>query len=530
MGNFINTVLSELKANQKLASEPLISILTESTEKSVRLGDSYESIYSSLKKGLVSIYEKTNNPDLEVVLIQFKNNENTLDSKVISLAKEVDLSKSLGIIESSKAWADPNVKYQAERLKSALANSTPDFALAAPFIEMFEKYNYDKKVSSEVSRVKKYLAENQKKLVLLDSIYTATSLNSPSYVGVLNDLKEMAVTEKYSADILKIKYGNSVPFVNSLIESLRLIESKETGNFHLGEGNWDTKISNLIAPAIKTKDGILLYMDNRFLSIREAKGLTGNESNVWIDSSIKISDFNPTWVKENYSDFYSFCESYYTLGFSKLEDGSGIESKGIRNFKIGFRLNENKSLDLYLNDSKVESLNSVNISEALVLEGEIIKNQVNTILEGSKNLFNFEFIKEVSNDRVLKESLLFNINNSFYLCEKLNTAERSWKRLSEYELYEFFKNTYNYDISNIFKNAIDEESSRLKEIEETKKVILENIEKLEKSVTKLNEATLDDSLDHSEISKLESLKEEISKKIHQLKKEYIEIDLQKKND
>ena len=72
------------------------------------------------------------------------------------------------------------------------------------------------------------------------------------------------------------------------------------------------------------------------------------------------------------------------------------------------------------------------------------------------------------------------------------------------------------------------EGAGLKKIEESKKIILTDITKLEGSVTKLTEAVNVSGIEVSEIKKLESIKESIEATINKLKRDYIALDLSKK--
>ena len=68
----------------------------------------------------------------------------------------------------------------------------------------------------------------------------------------------------------------------------------------------------------------------------------------------------------------------------------------------------------------------------------------------------------------------------------------------------------------------------MKAIERKKAAIQVDIQKLGESVSKLSTACANPSLDPSEISKLEAIKESIEQTIHGLKLEYIKVDLLKK--
>ena len=120
------------------------------------------------------------------------------------------------------------------------------------------------------------------------------------------------------------------------------------------------------------------------------------------------------------------------------------------------------------------------------------------------------------------------LNDSYFICEKVNSADRVWNQVNEFELYEFFKNKFGYDVSPIFKTKIEASVAGLKKIEESKKIILTDIAKLEGSVTKLTEAVNVSGIEVSEIKKLESIKESIEATINKLKQDYIALDLSKK--
>jgi hypothetical protein len=528
MNEFVQRIVAELKSNKAVNSEPLVKMLVESTEKSITLGENINSVYKKLREGLVAITETSNNANLAVLVHQFNVNEESLDSQVAKIAKGSNLTAKIKAIKESNAYVNPVIKTQVDAFESSLNAGTPDFSLCESFINTFGNYQYDNTIKKAVTQVNKYLTENQSTVAMLNTIYRLEMMRTPMYAGVNNNLKTMLVAESYSADSLKMVYANTVPAVTSLINDLAIIESKNTGSFTIGEGNYDTRVNNLITPAIQTEDGMLLYTDNRFLSIREAKGLLGNESKIHVDGTFKIADVDPTHVKQKYGNFYSLCEAYVTLGFAKTSDGIGVESNSIRNFNLGFKVNEKKSIDLYINGVKMGEPGVANISEALAFAPNTTKAKVNILIEGAKNLFNFEFIKEVSNDRLMTECTLLNLNGNYYICEKVNAADRAWHRVNEHEMYEFFKTKFNYDISPIFKTKIDEGDAALRNIEETKKAITNDITKLEQACLKITEAIEKGGLDQDQVKKLHPIKDAIEENINGLKAEYIRIDLLKK--
>jgi protein-arginine kinase activator protein McsA len=529
MKGFVDKIITELKTNSKLKSEPLVKMLSESVDKSISLGESELSIYHNLKTGIASVNAKLKDKTLSVILEQFTRLENTPETQVDKIARKVNLLGKISAIKESKSAANPIIKHSIDLFESYLNSGTPDFALCESFISTFSAHEYDSVIKKQVNSVKNYLNESRSALLFLNAIYTMDSMPNQTYSAVSSDLKNLLINESYTSDILKIKYGNSVPLVNQLISDLRLLESQKMGYFTLGEGDSFTKITNLIAPATKAKDGLIVYMDDRFVSIRESKGLTGKETSVYIDDTFKIAEIDPNYVKEKFPKFYSVAESYATLGFKKNLDGTGVDSGSIRNFNISFKTNEEKELDLYLNEAKIENLDQINITEALALEDASVKQRVMNLFENSENLFNFDFIKELSNDRTMSEALVLKLNSDYFVCEKLNAVERDWRKIDEFALYEFCMKNFQYDISPIFKTKIDETVESYKKIEEKKKEINIDIEKLNTVMEKLQAAISNPDLDSEAIKKLEGLRESVESTINSLKHDYVGLDLFKRD-
>ena len=355
------------------------------------------------------------------------------------------------------------------------------------------------------------------------------TVSNSQYANVSTELKRMLLKESYSSDILKIKYGTTIPIVNQLVNDLRLVESKKEGYFTLGEGDSITAISNLIAPATKAKDGFIVYTNDRFVSIRESKSLTGKETKIYIDSNVKIAEVDPQYIKSKFPRFYKVAEAFATLGFKKNIDGTGVESSAIRNFNLRLSVNEKNNIDLYLNDNLVSNATEISLNEAISLETSDTKQRLVNLLENTENIFNFDFIKDVTNDRTLCEAKVFKLNTDYYICEKLNAAEYSWNKMDEYAMYEFFAHKFNYDISPIFKTKIDEKVKKYQHIEKTKKDILGDVSKLEVTLDKLQTAIHEPEIEADAVKKLEKIKESIESTITALKQDYVGLDLIKKN-
>ena len=241
-----------------------------------------------------------------------------------------------------------------------------------------------------------------------------------------------------------------------------------------------------------------------------------------------ISSIDPIWVKKNHSDFYDLCESFAYLGFKEIDLYEGIETSQIRGFKLGLTPNSNRELDLYLNDSKVQNVNNINLTEALALSDSNTKIAVKRVFENIRKIINFEFIKTVKNDITLSESTVFNLGKNYFLCQKPNQVERIWDPVDESRLYHHFINNFKYDISEIFKTKINESIKLSREIESRKSEILINISKLEESVKRIQSSIDSKEVDIDQISELERIKESVENMIEDLKFEYSDVDLMKK--
>lgn len=525
MKDLVQRILAEMQSSNSTGKNPLVKLLIDSTTKSIALGENIDVVYENLKSEIRAVNRQLKDPTLTSILEHIDRNENTLDVQITKLAKEVNLLEKVQMIKESSSYSNPIVKTKTLAFEDALNSGTLDFSICQQFVESFGEYGYDKKITEAVDSVKKYLVDNQSKLAILNTVY---QMSSPVYAGASNDLKNMLVSESYSADILKIKYGTSIPLISSLISNLRILESKQTGNFTLGEGNFDTRINNVIAPSIRIEDGFMFYADGRFIAVRESKSTLGYEAKLHIDSRFKIADITPEYVRLKYPKFYEVSEAFASLGFKMRDDGMGVESKNIPNLTLGFILNEKKGFDLYVNGNKMDSIETQNVSEAISMHNNQTKTRVNLLLENFSTVCNLEFVKEISNDRTLAEAMVLDLEGSYFVCNKVNTADREWSQVDEHAMYEFFQSKFNYDISPIFKVEIDESIAKMKRIEEAKSQIQTDITKLEGSIVKLSAACSNPNLDPSEISKLEAIKESIEQTIHGLKQEYIAVDLLKK--
>jgi len=611
MKDFVNRVLTELKSDLTLNKNSLVKLVIESTNKSIVNQDNYDNIYVQLKDSLKGVNEHLKNKKISVLLSQFNKQEKTTYSILHEMSKVANLSSKLELIKESNAYSNPIIKSKVDSYCDSINSGYPEFRLYPSFINEMTQHIHEKSVKTVVDQVINIVKNKATDFELLNTIHIMTSANSqtPIYESIAESLKKSLAENKYSADIINLMHGESnLPLVTQLVNNLRIIEASKDGSFTLGAGNIDTKIQNVIAPSIKIKNGIITYVDNRFMKISESTKLTGNETEVHINEQIAtataiwtslspsnkkaikqavkevedtgtkvtkslvktqlkkintgvaaakdvvsyieksvanplnwwkndtssntnegftIATMNPEFVKAKFPKFYKLSEAFASLGFVPSSNREGVESNSIRNFKMGLNTNEARGLDIYLNDNKIDGLKSINLTEALLMETPEVKSRVEFVFENVSSIFAFEFIKNISNDRLLSEATVFELGGNYILCNKPNTADRIWNKVDELQMSEFFNENFQYDISSIFATKIDETIELKRRIETAKAGILENINKLEGSVAKLNTTIKSDDVDASKVAELEKLKTSINESISKLKEDYINVDLSK---
>jgi len=195
MKGFVDKILTELKTNTTLKSEPLVKLLTESIDKSISLGEPTSSIYTNLKSGLTAINKNIKNSKITSILEQFKKIEITPESQTLKIAKKANLSQRLNLIKESKFGSSPMIKTQVELFESYLNNGTPDFALCENFISFFSNHKYDSVINAQVEKVKAYINENRSEILFLNAIYSMDNMNNQQYASVSADLKIMLIGE-----------------------------------------------------------------------------------------------------------------------------------------------------------------------------------------------------------------------------------------------------------------------------------------------------------------------------------------------
>ena len=527
MKAFINKTITELSNSNALNSNSLIKMLVESTKNSIASGDSTSHTYNTLKDGLSSLNSHLNDKTLNIILEQMKKFEYSDSNKVDEIGAELNLMEELSIIRNSDAHSDPiifhNVNVTTDKLKTE-----PNFRCYEFFINAFSKYTMYESINNAVNKVNTYLSKNQDKLLVLEAIHIMKTTATDLYTDSIDKLSLALVSESYSSDFIKYKLNFKLPVVNELYNRLSVLESSRDSSFSIGGGNASCTIRNTVSPSMKIgKNTVVLYMDDKFIALSGKSLKNGNKLSSGAKSN--IYEMNTEHIKNKYSEFYTLCESFYKLGFKPNHLGSGIVSTQIKNFSMEFKAEEDGILNLYVNENKIEDPNAINFSELLMVESLDVKTRVSNILKSTDSIFNFEFIKTLTNQLTLKEAYVMELNSDFHICEKINNVERIWKNdINEHKLYGYIMENFKYDISPIFKVKINEQVQAIKDIVSKKEEIIINISKLEENIKKIDENMASGEIDSTYFNQLETIKEQLETKIISLKEQSVRYDLKKK--
>jgi hypothetical protein len=510
MNSLIQQLTTELKTNESINQNIMVKMVVEAIQNSSILGVEPDQIVDSAISNLSHIAEVTVNENLKEVVAKFKKLAEKPTNRLQTMAKEAGLSLKVKALRESALNSDPMFNQTLQNLEKKL-QIFPEFRLIGLTVEALNPFSYDKAVDSTIASLVNYISENRAKLEIINAIYEMRQTGAVIYSALISELENCLMEELYTADAVKMKLHGKpeMPITTRLINTLSMVEAREGGRFNIGIGNGDVQVRPVIAPFYKTDNNdAIAFIDNRFIK------LTEDDDPAEIDSS----------ELEVYPEFTEICEAFATLGFK--ESANGIVAKG-RNLSIAFEVNEEESLDLKINGINVKDLGELKITDLLVMEQLSTRASFAKILDNLDVIVNFGFIKKIVNERLDANSLVITIGETQFVLEKYGNG-RLLKKMQGLEFHNYVMERFNYDISDLYAVELEEREKFLKEIEEGKSSIEDNLAKLEKTMQELDEALSDSTLDEAYVTQLTDLKISIEKNVNALKNRYIELEVSKK--
>ena len=140
---------------------------------------------------------------------------------------------------------------------------------------------------------------------------------------------------------------------------------------------------------------------------------------------------------------------------------------------------------------------------------------------------NLEFGKVLVNERLGKDSFVFNFGENIFVFEKLGET-RLIKKMKDLAFHDYVMENFKYDISDMYSIQLEAREANIKALDSQKSAIEESLSKLETSLAQIDEALSDKTIDPAYQEKLYELKMSIEKNVNSLKNQYIIIDQSKK--
>ena len=512
MNGLIHELITDLKTNENLKNSIATTMVLESINNSKLLGVPEAQILENALQVLESLSKEMSNNTMKEVVAKFRKMAEKPTAKLQNMAKEAGLSMKIKALKESSIAQDPMVKQTISKIEANLAQF-PEFKVIGFFAESLMPYTYDKAVAEAITDVVKYCDANQAKLEIMNSVYEMRIVGSVTYGEPCAILEESLLENLVTADSLNMKLRNykNMPIVSKLINRLSMMEAQQTGKFNLGTGSGETVVSPVIAPFYKLSESEeIIFSDNTFIKISEsAEPTTISNEEVLAESQ----------------EFYKTCEAFNFLNFKQI--GQELSTSG-KKLRVSLGINEKGNLNLKINGSIVEDVNSINYSELFVMEHINTRHALTTLFNNIDYMVNAEFGKKIVNERLGRESMVINIGENIFVLEK-NGNSKTTKKMQGIGFYNYVLENFKYDVSELYSIQLEERAEQIKSFDSEKTTIEENINKLELTINKINDAIADKSIDSANREKLNELKIAIEKNVNQLKSQYILIDQAKKN-
>jgi peptidoglycan hydrolase CwlO-like protein len=100
--------------------------------------------------------------------------------------------------------------------------------------------------------------------------------------------------------------------------------------------------------------------------------------------------------------------------------------------------------------------------------------------------------------------------------------------MKDLTFHNYVMENFKYDVSELYSIQLEERDAKIKELNSEKSVIEANLEKLEKTISQINEALSDVTISADNKEKLNELRMSIEKNVNALKNQYILVDQSKK--
>jgi len=517
----LKTVGTLIAENDSLSMSQNISLILQNAGLRAQAKHPEEEILNELKNQMAAINEQLNNDIVKsiVELVEGKIIEMQRPNKYKNydiMLNEYNMNDVVVRLKESSGYADPILKGFVDNMTTQLSYAkVPHFKYIPVVLDGLKNFENISEVKSETEKMRKYVADNHKNLLILETIYELDRTPGITYSPHIEMLKEALFTKNVSAARLTSGYNSllKTPIIENLIKGIANVESTEmdTGmDSFTGSNNPYVKVNSYVGPVLKEGKSITIFFDNNYFKIAES------------NKDINVDDY--TSIIENKEDLFigvmnenNVNESYVSLvkSFNKLP--AKFTNEGIifdfKRFTTEFKLNEDNKLDIYLNNTKIdEGLDDKLVSKLSLLHPSI-KNSFRAVLENMENIFSIDFVKFVINERVNAETpgngiCTIRANETFVVYEYTNQLQRKLYKMDDYQYTNYLMENYRVDASNIFNVKLTERVEAIKSLSTKQTKLTNDISVLESNVDKINK-TLNTDIQEKHHETLVTLKDEI---------------------
>lgn len=488
------------KAKNKTISEMLLN------EANFALGQNKPEaeVFASVLNSVKGLNETLKNDELTEVVEKYSKFESTPVVTLEKMMRNCGLTESINKIKATSIYSDAIIATTVNQITEAI-RKFPEFRLIPGFIEALKPFSYDATIKEAIDSAATFLQKNATKLTVLNSIYELSLVPTNMYKNIVSILEQSLLDNTYTVDALKMKLREQIeiPVIKSLINDLTLVEAKVNKVFSLGVGAGATIVESVITPTTKLKDSVIALLNGKLVSIKES------EAKVMEDGDVTAEE------KEELKEFLSFCTAFNALGFKSTNEG--VKAK-LKNIEIELK-NEGQELALYINKNKVKDPKAIDYGGIFVMESGNDRKAVSAVLNNIHFVSSLDFIKKVVTES--KACHIIKLPTNTFVLENFTLT-----KVGATKLHSFLNESYGYNIGLVMEAEIAEEEKEVDDIENKKKEILENIEKLEASMKTLDES-LTKNLDSEDSQRVEDLRFVLEKKINSLKDSYIVLEQKK---
>ena len=401
-------------------------------------------------------------------------------------------------IMESDLKAHPTIKMVLEGIRNEIQK--PEYLTCESYISRLRPFNWHPTIKSSIERVESNISENRDEIYIQRALFELENSNS-SYIitGFKNELNEYLANKTKANKEILIEKLNKFAFdtkVRNLISSIR--ESKDN-EFYVQTNKDSTIVENVHSLVYVNENSEVFGIGNDFY-LKEGNNISlipqdktkklPNEfvtvSNILANPSVKVNENNIT--------VYLGKKKFVITENKIAVDGKEVTDKEFK------RIYLNESL---FNPAEVNNMKTINL-----------------ISEKFSEIVNIEFAKRLTAPNKANRQIdIIKIDENIYLHQKdpVMGTTKFYEGLNATQTKNIFSEFMNYDISESFTDLLDVEESKIREIEETKKVYIETISEMEEKLSELK--TLDIG---SVVSKdqYNDIVETLESELEELKNEY----------